>query len=328
MPSLSLYVDVQARQLVQGFTNPLPATLPSVTIGDSINLTVYFLQQTGVSSAPYTYLNYSTSTVQAILGIIAGIPLGGTFTLTDGTTSSGNIPYNDSTFDVQQKIASITSWTSAGVIGGIGGPWAIQNGVNGALPALQVGVNALTPASLVLITQVSPGSPTTPAINLVTLALNAIALEDSWTVGGSPSYAFTGSLLPNQVTLRELMGQLLQLSFSFNIVVSTGGGVETLVSTPFNVKNTTLPFGATYVPPTTYTGTIAMASGISSYTATNLNVPFTPINYFLNLIKQNSGDDNVACYLQAGFNSSGFTVNFNEPLTTSGYVLYWEAVSA
>lgn len=250
MPSLALYVDLQARQLVQGFTNPQPATLPAINIADTINTTLYFLNQTGVSSAPYSYANLSASSIKEILGIIAGIPTHGTFCLTDGTKVSGKIPYNDNSLDVQGQMAAVTSWSNPSVEGIVGGPWRIVAGTYGALPALTAVNNNLAPSSVVVITQASAGSSTGPAVNVVRLALNPVAEQTAFTNVGSPTYAFTGAFTPNPVTLQQLMGTFLSLSFSFQIQVITAGDTETYVDTVITLKNTLLPQGATFIPQT------------------------------------------------------------------------------
>lgn len=237
MPSLSLYIDVQARQFVQGFTNTLPAVIPDVYLGDSLNLTLFFLQQTGVSSAPYTYINYSASTVKAVLGIVAGVPNYGTFCLTDGATISGAIPYNDNPIDVEAQVDLISSWTTPAVFGGIGGPWTITNSINGALPVLTSTNNQLAPSSRVVITQQAAGSSTSPAVNIVRLSLNPAAQQTTWTIAGTPTFSFTGKLTPDPVTMQQLMGIFLQFKFSLQIQVTTGSDVETLAETQVTFLN-------------------------------------------------------------------------------------------
>ena len=238
MPSLSLYVDTTARQLVKSFTDPTPAILPTVALGDTLTLNIIFMAQTGVSSAPYSYLNYSAITTKALLGIIAGVPNFGVFTLTDGTNVSGPIPYNDNPIDVQAQFASVASWTSTSVTGGIGGPWRIQNGVNGALPTLSGDASQLAPSSTLVITRQAVGGANTPAVQIVRLALNPIASQTTWNNAGTPTFALSGRLSPDPVTMQELAGTLLTFNLSLQIVTINGTDVETLVSTTLTMSNT------------------------------------------------------------------------------------------
>ncbi len=50
---------------------------------------------------------------------------GGNFTLTDGTSTTGNIAWNASAGTVETAIETFTSVTSATVTGSDGGPWTI-----------------------------------------------------------------------------------------------------------------------------------------------------------------------------------------------------------
>lgn len=238
MPSLSLYVDVQARQFVRGFTNPLPATIPDVYLLDSLNLTIYFLHATGVPSAPYSYLNYSTSTVKALLGVVAGIPQTGSFTLSDGASTSTPIPFNAiGPIQVQQALEYLTQWTTPIVAGTISGPYRITNSVNGVLSALTGNPSELLPTSQIIISRLAPGSSTTPAVNLVRLALAPFANQATWTIGGSPSYSFSGEVTPDPNTIQQFLGQYLSMEIYLQIQVTTGSDVETLALTQFKMLN-------------------------------------------------------------------------------------------
>jgi hypothetical protein len=73
-------------------------------------------------------------------------------------------------------------------------------------------------------------------------------------------------------------------------------------------------------------GSFSLSEGVSSFTATGLGIPFLG-SYLVTLSKQNEDDDNISVYLQEGFTQDGFTVDFNEPLTTNGYRIFWIAVS-
>src|ERR1700733_8888368 len=86
-PTIRLFVDVQNRQLVRSFTSTLPAILPAAYQGDTITLVMEFMQATGVSSAPYTGIDYSGVAVTVAVGFIGIQPRAGQFTITDTSAS-------------------------------------------------------------------------------------------------------------------------------------------------------------------------------------------------------------------------------------------------
>jgi hypothetical protein len=193
MPQLSLFIDLQNKQLVRGFNNSIQTSLPSVFQGDTLQLFLRFLNPNPAGSAtvPYVDADESTATVEAAIGTIGGEPAGGTFTLEDpdATQTTAAISYNATAATVQAAIiaALTTNWSTAIVTGNPGGPWIVTNGVNAARSALVLNGTALTPASQgdVIVQQAGTGSE--PAIQYFKLQLSPIAYQDAWTPNPAPT---------------------------------------------------------------------------------------------------------------------------------------------
>lgn len=196
MPLVQLFFDVQNKQLVRGFNNTIQAGFPNCFQGDTLTLQMRFMNPTGNQQVPYVDVDESAAFVQVAIGTIAGLPLAGTFTITDtlATQTTAAIPFNASASTVQSAIvaALTTNWSTATVTGSTGGPWRITNGVNGAQSALLViGTAALSPASQAQIEQEEVGTGSTPAIQWFKLQLSPVAYQDSWTAFPAPAVAIS-----------------------------------------------------------------------------------------------------------------------------------------
>jgi len=195
MPSLSLNIDVQNRQLVRGFSNSIGAQLPNVFLGDTLPLTMRFMSPTTDPSNPYVDVDYSSAFVEVGVGAVGGVPTGGTFKLSD-TASSQNtaaIPYNSTAAAVQSAINSAltTNWSTATVSGPTGGPWIITNGANGAQPLLAGNSSLLTPLSSVQVLELIAGTSTNPEVQQINLIRQVLAYANTWSAGPAAGSAIT-----------------------------------------------------------------------------------------------------------------------------------------
>jgi len=191
MPLLSLFVDLQNKQLVRGFSNAIQTSLPACFQGDTLTLFLRFMNPTGNSSVPYVDADESSAAIEAAIGIVGGVPTGGTFTLTDpdAPQTTAPIAYNVDGPALQTAIRAglTTNWSLATVTGVTGGPWTVTNGANATRSALVLVGTALTPAAQgdVIIQQAGSGS--TPAIQYALLQLSPIAYQDTWTPYAAPT---------------------------------------------------------------------------------------------------------------------------------------------
>jgi len=250
-PTISLFIDVQNRQLIRGFTNSTPAILPVVYQGDTVTLAMRFMQATGVSSAPYTDLDYSAAAVTVAVGEIGAVPTSGTFTLTDtsATQTTAALPYNATAQQVQSAVqAALTShWSTATVLGNAGGPYTITNGVNGVQTALIGSSHTLSPASSIVITPTQVGTDSLPDVQYARLTLNPIALQNTWTASFSPD-VLTGNLSLDTASIEEVIGNLPSICTTLSIqVIPVGGEAFTVYQRNFTIENDLID-GAPSIP--------------------------------------------------------------------------------
>jgi hypothetical protein len=192
---LQLYIDVQNRQLVRGANTSIPSTLPDVYQGDTLSLSLNFLDATGNTVNPYSYVDYSAAAVTVAVGSIALPPNAGYFTITDTVASetTGNIAFNSTASAVQSAIqaALTTHWSTATVAGSAGGPYTITNGSTGAQADLMGTSVSLTPVASVIMDNIQTGTSGLPSIQGLRLAQNPVALQDTWTPIDAPSATVT-----------------------------------------------------------------------------------------------------------------------------------------
>jgi len=198
VPQLSLFIDLQTRSLVRGFNNTIPLSqLLSAYQGDTLSLFQRYMNPTGNAAAPYIDADESTAAIEAAIGVVGGLPTGGTFTLTDpdAPQTTGAIPFNATNAQVQTVVRAglSTNWSLATVTGPAGGPWIITNGATGARSALVLVGAALTPASQGDVTIQAAGDGSTAAIQYVKLQLSPIAYQDTWTPYPAPSITLGGA---------------------------------------------------------------------------------------------------------------------------------------
>ncbi len=238
MPLVQLFFDVQNKQLVRGFNNTIQASFPNCFQGDTLTLQMRFMNPTGNQSVPYVDVDESAAFVQVAIGTIAGLPLAGTFTITDtaATQTTAAIPFNASAATVQSAIvaALTTNWSTATVTGSTGGPWRITNGVNGAqADLLVIGTAGLSPASQAQVEQEEVGSGSTPAIQWFKLQLSPVAYQDSWTPFPAPAIAISNIQTGGVSGSNSIQGITLNNQpYAGTFTVTFGG--QTTAPLPYN----------------------------------------------------------------------------------------------
>lgn len=131
-PTLKLSTDTQGRPLW------VDAPQQGINTGNLIGYPAYFNR--GVSGA----YRRSGSRVQVVT--ITGTPTGGTFRLSLGGVSTGDLAYNAASSAVQTAVRALGApWAGATVSGSAGGPYTVTlSPVGGAAAPLVVAANALT----------------------------------------------------------------------------------------------------------------------------------------------------------------------------------------
>lgn len=259
-PTIPLFIDVQNKQLVRSFTSTTPAVLPPVYYGDTLNLKMEFLQATGVPSAPYTDIDYSDAAVTVSVGNIGARPFNGDFTITDtdANQTTGVLAYNATSAQVQAAIqaALTTNWLLATVYGGTGGPYTVTNGANGSHSALIGTSVSLEPPASIVINTLQPGTGSTPQMEYVTLSVNPLALQDTWTASSGPD-VLQGLIALTSSNLEQVLGNspFVYTTFAINVVPQSGEPF-TVYQNNFVIRSSSA-LGAPSAP----------APGVSYYTA-------------------------------------------------------------
>ena len=285
-PQVTLFIDVQNRQLVRSATSTVPALLPVAYQGDTLNLTLRFLQATG-TTPPYTDIDYSGAAVLVAAGEIGTKPTEGFFTITDTSASqvTSQLAYNATAAQVQTAIqaALTTNWSSATVLGANGGPYTITNGSNGVQTALIGTPVSLSPVSSVPITTLQAGTDTLPQMEYVQLSVNPVALQDTWTASFSPD-VLTGTLSLATSGIEALIGENPFVCTSFSIQVTPSGeNAFTAYQGNFTIEND-LIVGAPSAP----------APSVSYYTTTESDARYNSGVY---VERNNTGDTDLSVSL-------------------------------
>jgi len=240
-PQVSLFIDVDNRQLVRSSSSTVPASLPLAYQGDTLTLKLRFMRATGVPSAPYTDVDYSSAAITVAASLLAAKPTYGHFTITDtdaGQTTA-QLQYNATATQVQAAIQSAltTNWHTATVYGGTGGPFVITNGVNGVQTALIGTSQTLEPASSVAVDVLQDGDTDLPAQQLLLLSVNPFALQTTWTPSFAPD-VLTGTLSLDTSSLEALIGDKPTLCALLSIkVVPVSDSPFTVYQHNFTIQN-------------------------------------------------------------------------------------------
>lgn len=156
MPQLTLYADLDTRQLVSSDGSQI--TLPAFVLGDTLSCQLSLLKRDATGTLQTVNLNVRT--VQASIGFIAAPPTGGTFTLSlqdplSLVQSQGlSIAYNATSDQVANALstaAATLGWTVSAATGDTG-CWVVT--ISGAAHSpvnILVADNSLTPVTFVRV---------------------------------------------------------------------------------------------------------------------------------------------------------------------------------
>lgn len=89
MQPRNLYIDTTARGFVASPASTLPAVDPALFSEDVETINLYFLEQTGDSATPYSYVDYSGRTVKVAVGVSLPAALQITWTALTTTVTVG-----------------------------------------------------------------------------------------------------------------------------------------------------------------------------------------------------------------------------------------------
>jgi hypothetical protein len=231
---MKLFVDTTRCALVSSPTNPVRVQPPTVTVGDTIPLTLAFLtrnpQPLNTGYPIFNYLDLSAAGVVFSIGLQEGQPSAGTFPLTFGA-STAIVAFNVSAYALSVALNLLPSIIAVGgvtVTGPICGPYSISFVANGVQALFTSGANALFPACVVRIVTDLAGTLSNPAVQVVGLWEGQAVQVSSWIPQAAAA-----------VIVAPLSGNLIQRVI---IPLGTYGGSFTL---SYNGNTTAaIPFAA------------------------------------------------------------------------------------
>jgi hypothetical protein len=194
-----------AAALVRSLTDMTPVALPELVIGDTRAFDLYFVDGLG------GYASFSgDASYQPSLAIGEfGFPTGGTFTLSFGGYTTGNLAYNAPLATVQAALQGLTSIGAGNCkVTGVPGEYYIVEFTGALADAPQAAITAdfslLTPDSTVEVSITTAGSVSPPVdcVQLLSLTQNPIIFSDSFT---TISHGWTGTLSLNTIAALEAL---------------------------------------------------------------------------------------------------------------------------
>ena len=257
--ALTLYISTKNPShsaLVKSLTNNQPQNAPEFTLGDTLpTVNVYLIDGDG----GYDSLA-GTGTARLAIGTVGGVPTGGTFTLTDGTYTTAAIAYDASAATVQTAMNAVNSGAglSGGtvVVTGSSPRWiATWNAVSDRTLLTGSGTS-LTPSSGVSVSTLTAGTGSAAEVQLIRLARNPAAFQDTWTAISGQGWYASLSLATRE--LLDLVGTSSSLSTTLEFEHTDGSGNRrTYLQIPCTVYNELIDLNAS----------VSVASG-TSYLAT------------------------------------------------------------
>jgi hypothetical protein len=233
MATIKLYINTDRGDISRAFvkstseptTNALP---PALVAGNKRNIEVYLIDSAGNYDARSGASNYALS-IGA--GPIAGTPSSGTFTLTDGTSSTPALAHNASAQVVEDALNALNS--SAGpfsqlvdVTSTYDGNYLVKFRTTGAVAALSGDASELSPQSAVVVDEARAGDGSTKEQQYIRLLRQPAIFQDSFT---QIANGWSGELSANNSRVLELMAGRDTIAIPLDVeLTETGNEPETI----------------------------------------------------------------------------------------------------
>ena len=172
----SLYIDLAANRLVKSLYSVAPVNPSGLIRGDVLDINLYFLQPTGVNSAPYVPADLSASSVKVAIGEKLAMPTAGTWTL-----DANVLTYNTTAALIQTALRASQSDASLTVTGSMEEGFTINWGSVGVEALLSASSTNLSPECDVTIGERRAGSASVIESQFVRVRLKPAAYQDTWT---------------------------------------------------------------------------------------------------------------------------------------------------
>lgn len=222
----SIFIDTSsnnpATAYVKSAESPTPTAIPQFRLGDLETINLYLVDGAGGYDSDS---GSGSLTVKFGLGNKAAEPTGGTYTLTDGTDTTGSLAYNASASTVQTALNALN--TSTGPFGdtvtvtGTFPAFKITFDSNGAQSNITVGTNALTPASGITLAEITAGDGSTQEVQSLYLAQSPVVYQETW---GTITNGWSAQVNFATFELRDHLGGAENAAIWMEVEITDGSG--------------------------------------------------------------------------------------------------------
>lgn len=233
MATIKLYINTDRGDISRAFvkstseptTNALP---PDLVAGNKRNIEVYLIDSAGNYDARSGASNYALS-IGA--GPLAGTPSSGTFTLTDGTSTTTAIAFNAGAQAVEDALNALNSGAGphsqlVDVTSTYDGNYLVKFRTTGAVANLSGDASELSPASAVVIDEAVAGDGSTKEQQYIRLLRQPAIFQDSFT---QIANGWSGELSANNARVLELMAGRDTIAIPLDVeLTETGNEPETI----------------------------------------------------------------------------------------------------
>ena len=233
MATIKLYINTDrgdiSRAFVKSTSEPTTdSNVPALVAGNKRNIEVYLIDSAGNYDARSGASNYALS-IGA--GPLAGTPSSGTFTLTDGTSTTTALAFNAGAQAVENALNALNS--NAGphsqlvdVTSTYDGNYRVKFRTTGAVANLSGDASELSPASAVVIDEAVAGDGSTKEQQYIRLLRQPAIFQDTFT---QIANGWSGELSANNARVLELMAGRDTIAIPLDVeLTETGNEPETI----------------------------------------------------------------------------------------------------
>ena len=233
MATIKLYINTDrgdiSRAFVKSTSEPTASALPpDLVAGNKRNIEVYLIDSAGNYDARSGASNYALS-IGA--GPLAGTPSSGTFTLTDGTSTTTAIAFNAGAQVVEDALNALNSGAGphsqlVDVTSTYDGNYRVKFRTTGAVANLSGDASELSPASAVVIDEAVAGDGSTKEQQYIRLLRQPAIFQDTFT---QIANGWSGELSANNARVLELMAGRDTIAIPLDVeLTETGNEPETI----------------------------------------------------------------------------------------------------
>ena len=233
MATIKLYINTDrgdiSRAFVKSTSEPTANALPpDLVAGNKRNIEVYLIDSAGNYDARSGASNYALS-IGA--GPLAGTPSSGTYTLTDGTSTTTALAFNAGAQAVEDALNALNSGAGphsqlVDVTSTYDGNYLVKFRTTGAVANLSGDASELSPASAVVIDEAVAGDGSTKEQQYIRLLRQPAIFQDSFT---QIADGWSGELSANNARVLELMAGRDTIAIPLDVeLTETGNEPETI----------------------------------------------------------------------------------------------------